>query len=68
MGRRVVSGAVAVDGVPVEQGHISFQPTEQSKTSAGVLIVKGHYAIVRNKGLSPGKYRVAIHAIKPAGE
>jgi hypothetical protein len=65
LGRRAVSGAVTVDGLPLAEGTISFQPTEQGTTSSGAIISQGQYAISRDKGLPQGKYRVVINAVKP---
>ena len=65
LGRRAVSGTVTLDGAPLEQGSISFQPTEQGKTSSGAVVNQGEYSIARDQGLPPGKYRVVINAIKP---
>lgn len=65
LGRRAVSGIVTVDGVPLEEGSISFEPLERGTTSSGAVIRNGRYAIARDQGLPPGKYRVEIHAVKP---
>lgn len=65
LGRRAVSGSVTLDGSPLEDGSIAFQPVEKSKTPSGALISKGKYSIAREQGLPPGKYRVEINAIKP---
>jgi hypothetical protein len=65
LGRRAVSGTVTLDGAPLAEGTISFQPTEQGSTSSGGLVTQGKYSIPRDKGLPPGKYRVVINAIKP---
>jgi len=65
LGRRPISGTVTFNGAPLEEGSISFQPLEQGTTSSGAMIRLGKYAITRDKGLPPGKYRVVINAIKP---
>jgi len=65
LGRRAISGAVTLDGTPLTDGTISFQPAEHGATSSGALISQGKYAISRDKGLPPGKYRVAVNAAKP---
>jgi hypothetical protein len=64
-GRRAISGTVTLDGVPLEEGSIGFEPVERSKISSGAMISKGNYSIARQQGLPPGKYRVEIHAVKP---
>ncbi|MDD4789283.1 MAG: carboxypeptidase-like regulatory domain-containing protein [Pirellulales bacterium] len=65
LGRRAVSGTVTLDGAPLAEGSISFEPVEQSTTSSGAVIANGAYAIAREQGLPPGKYRVVINAVKP---
>ena len=64
-GRRAISGAVTLDGAPLEQGSISLQPADGAKYSSGAVISKGRYTIPKDKGLPPGKYRVVISAVKP---
>jgi hypothetical protein len=65
LGRQALSGTVTVDGVPLKQGNLSLQPTEQQPTSSGAMIVEGKYTIAREQGLVPGKYLVSINAPVP---
>lgn len=65
LGRRAVSGTVTLDGTPLADGSITFEPIEKSTTSSGAIIAGGKYSITREQGLPPGKYRVVINAIKP---
>jgi hypothetical protein len=65
LGRHAISGSVTLDGAPVDNGSITFQPTEQATTSSGAMIKGGKYSIARDQGLPVGKYRVAISAPKP---
>lgn len=65
LGRQAISGAVTVDGAPLQKGNLSLQPTEQQPTSSGAPIVDGKYTIARDQGLVPGKYRVSINAAVP---
>ena len=65
LGRRPVSGTVTLDGQPLADGTVSFQPTGEGTTSSGAVIAAGKYAIARDRGLPQGKYRVVINAIKP---
>jgi hypothetical protein len=53
---------VTLKGQPVEDGIINFAPLDGQPTGDGAQIVKGKYRIPKAKGLSPGKYRVAIYA------
>jgi len=68
LGRRAISGTVNLDGQPLEQGAISFEPAGAGKTSSGGLITKGRYTIPKDKGLPVGKYRVVINAAAPGTE
>ncbi|MGE0758461.1 MAG: hypothetical protein AB7O38_15645 [Pirellulaceae bacterium] len=65
LGRQAISGEVNVDGQPLKDGSISFEPIEKSVTSSGAMIQEGKYAIIREQGLPPGKYRVVVNALKP---
>lgn len=66
LGRKAVSGNVTLDGSPVAQGSISFDPQGSGETAAGGAPIKdGKYTTTRDKGLSPGTYRVRINIPKP---
>jgi hypothetical protein len=60
--RQPISGEVKLKGQPVEDGVILFAPVDGQETGDGAQIVKGKYRIPKEKGLSPGKYKVAIYA------
>lgn len=62
MNRQEVSGEVRLKGTPIDDGVINFAPLDNQGTGEGASIVKGKYHIPKEKGLSPGKYRVAIYA------
>lgn len=61
-GRQAVSGTVVVDSTPVQTGSINFTPTEGQATAGGAVISNGKFAVPRDNGLLPGKYRVAVSA------
>jgi len=61
-GRQGISGTVIVDSSPVQTGSLNFTPTEGQATAGGAVISNGKFAIPRDNGLLPGKYRVAISA------
>ena len=61
-GRQEITGEVNLKGRPVEDGIIRFAPLDGQSTGDGAQIVKGKYRIPKEKGLSPGKYKVAIYA------
>jgi hypothetical protein len=66
LGRKAVSGSVKLDGAPVQQGSINFQPVEGGTTSSGAVIRDGKYSIAAVDGLPDGKFLVQIYAIDPA--
>lgn len=66
LGRKAVSGAVTLDGAPVEQGSINFQPLQSGGISSGAMILDGKYSIAAVDGLADGKYLVQIYGIDPS--
>jgi hypothetical protein len=61
--RHAVSGRVTLNGQPLAQGMIQFQPAAgpgAGSMSGGCLIKDGSYSIPRDQGLVPGNYKVAI--------
>ncbi|MEX0792017.1 MAG: hypothetical protein WD045_02700 [Pirellulaceae bacterium] len=65
--REAVSGAVTLDGKPLETGSIQFTPEGSGSTASGE-IENGQYNLQRESGLSPGSYRVQIQSWRPAGK
>jgi hypothetical protein len=65
LGRQPVSGLVTLDGSPLENGTVSFHPVDNAATASAGAIVKGQFALDRERGLAAGKYRVTINAPKP---
>lgn len=68
LGRYAISGSVSVDGAPLANGNISFQPTESQPTSSGAVVTGGKFSIPREAGLVAGKYRVVVNAAVPGTE
>jgi hypothetical protein len=66
-GRLEISGKVTLDGAPLDQGLISFNPAKEKLPSAGAAIVAGAYHMPAEKGLLPGAYKVAIDSADPSG-
>jgi hypothetical protein len=60
LNRKAVSGKVTVDGAPVPNGSVSFQPLNSGGVGSGAPIADGAYSIDAEHGLPPGKYRVSI--------
>jgi hypothetical protein len=60
LGRIPLSGAVTLDGKPLEKGNIEFHPLEQAGVQSGGKIQSGRYSIPTAEGATPGKYRVVI--------
>lgn len=60
MNRKPLSGTVTVDGTPIPNGSISFEPLSSGGLGSGAMIQSGKYSIEQKDGLPPGKYRVRI--------
>lgn len=60
--KKPVTGQVTFDGKPLEAGMIVFTPVDANvKAVGGAPIINGAYTIPGGeKGLPPGKYKVAI--------
>jgi hypothetical protein len=59
-GRLEISGNVTLDGVPLDQGVITFTDAERKLPSSGAMIAAGEFHIPGGKGLQPGEYKVSI--------
>ncbi|HEX3147467.1 MAG TPA: hypothetical protein VHR66_05250 [Gemmataceae bacterium] len=57
-----VSGTVLVDGQPLKEGDIIFEPADGNGTPAAGKIVDGKYTIK----IAPGMKKVRINASRPA--
>jgi hypothetical protein len=63
-----ISGTVKLNGEPVNQGSIRFDPMKDTKGSnAGDNIEKGAYRISPSQGLVKGRYRVEIRSNRKTG-
>ena len=60
LNRKGISGTVTVDGKPVPNGSIGFEPLVAGGVGSGAVITDGKYSIDKKDGLPPGKYRVRI--------
>jgi len=59
--RLAVSGAVTLDGAPLDEGSIRLTSTGNGKLFAsGAMIQNGKFNVPQEKGLPPGTYRVEI--------
>lgn len=67
-GLQKVTGVVTLDGAPIVDGAIRFEPAkgESIQTAEGAPIVNGQYEILAKQGLAPGKYRVFISGTQSA--
>tara|TARA_R110002095_G_scaffold179502_1_gene156964 strand:+ start:2693 stop:3112 length:420 start_codon:yes stop_codon:yes gene_type:complete len=64
--RTQIEGVVTLNGSPIEQGVITFIPSGKGAT-AGANIEAGKFVIPKEKGPSPGDYRVEIDSSVPTG-
>jgi hypothetical protein len=62
--RQAVSGFLRLDGHPIDDGAILLEPLAEdgSGLAAGGTIRHGSFAIARDRGPSPGLYRVRIYS------
>jgi hypothetical protein len=67
-GRLPVSGAVTLDGTPLDQGVIAFHSEEAGRPPVETVIAAGEYFIAADKGLLPGSYKVAIDSADSTGK
>ena len=64
-----VEGTITVDGQPVKEGSITFQPLEgTSGPVAGASIIDGHYNIEKAKGPVVGEYQIVLTGRAPTGK
>lgn len=61
--RQAVSGTVTFKGKPLATGSIEFFPADPGVgTGSGAPIGDGLFQIAKDKGLSPGNYKVRVNA------
>lgn len=60
LNRKAIKGSITVDGTPIPNGSINFEPLFKGGVGSGAVISKGAYSIEQKDGLPPGKYRVQI--------
>jgi hypothetical protein len=62
-----IAGTVTLDGTPLAQGMIQFDPAPETKgTTVAAEIQGGKFAIAKAQGPVPGKYKVKISGRPPA--
>ena len=66
-GPYAIAGTVTLDGRPVPQGQIVFDPQGDGKMSVGVVRA-GKFSIAAERGPTPGTYIVRITAERPTGQ
>jgi hypothetical protein len=67
--RLEVTGRIALDGAPIDQGSIRFTSTSSEKlVASGAMIEQGEFTVPQEKGLVPGTYRVEISAPDTSGK
>lgn len=61
--RRAITGSATLDGRPLEQGAVLFEPVSNAiGTAVGATIHGGAFTIARASGPVPGDYRVRIYS------
>src|SRR5262245_61737453 len=63
-GQQEVSGAVTLDGRPVQQGYVRFAPADGKTSSSEVFIQDGRY----RTRVTCGPYRVEIYSPRTKGK
>jgi hypothetical protein len=63
--RAEVKGRVTLDGQPISEGAVNLIPMDGDTGRVGGPISQGEYAIPRDRGPAPGKYRVEIFGFEP---
>lgn len=58
--RRAVTGHVMLDGQPLDEAVILFVPLDAGGRKTGGRIETGRYALSKDVGLLPGRYRVEV--------
>lgn len=66
--REPVSGAVTLDGRPLEKGLITFTPESGGDLIVSGLVVDGEFAIPRSEGPGLGSHRVDVWSKKSTGK
>jgi hypothetical protein len=61
-GRVEVNGTVKLNGQPIKEGNITFEPLEGQSTGTTAMINDGSYSIPRESGLMPGRYLIRVSA------
>jgi hypothetical protein len=64
--RKAISGSVTLDGQPLAEGKIQFDPVEAKPGESAIVvgdIKDGKYAIDRAAGPVPGNYKVSISSV-----
>lgn len=63
-----VEGTISYDGKPVEEGAITFVPSDGKAQKVSTRFFQGRYAIDGTHGLTPGKYKVELNALVRTGK
>jgi hypothetical protein len=63
-----VSGAVTIDGQPVDSGTVHIQAVgAETKANAGGAVTNGKFLVESKAGLPPGEYQVVLQAFRKTG-
>ena len=63
-----VRGSVSLNGTPIEQGTIVFEPQGQGGARGGAAISSGEYEVVLDRGMWAGPFLVRISGFRETGK
>ena len=63
-----VRGTITVDGTPIVEGMISFEPVDGQGTTTGAAIKDGKYELVGKAAATPGPKIVRIVGLRKTGK
>ncbi|MCE9566299.1 MAG: DUF2460 domain-containing protein [Planctomycetes bacterium] len=64
----IVRGTVAVDGVPLSSGSVTFESVDGSTPSVGTTITDGSFDVPVSSQITPGKKKVTIRGSMKTGK
>ncbi|MFO0950537.1 MAG: hypothetical protein U0835_05170 [Isosphaeraceae bacterium] len=66
--REPVAGTITLDGRPLDEGLITFTPTDKPEPVVSAVVTDGAFTLGRPDGPAPGPHRVEVWSQKPTGK